>query len=417
MSLRLVAAICLVGLLGATVSRADNKELAAETKKLQGTWMPAENILNGAPTPETVLKHRRTVVKDDAYENLNDGKVESKGTWNFVAKKDKFLHIDLYPVEGPGKGKVVKGIAEFVGEDGWRLCMPAEPDGERPTEFASKEGSGLFLRTYKRVAPLALQTFEEGHGSPLVMLGGGTDGAAAFAPHARTLAQHFRVVRPQSLRVERALANQSLPPGYSIKSESAALAQALDSLAITERVDLVGHSFGALMALDFALDRPDRVRTLVLIEPPAFWVVPLEELRADAQMRGMVELVRTFGPADEPTDEQLVRFQARLGRDGAKPLAAAEPGGKEWAAKRAALRGLSAVADHADDPARLKDLQVPVLIVTGKDTVAFHRRINDILAARLPKAERVELPGGHRAPDTARDEFVTELRAFLGRHR
>lgn len=263
----------------------------------------------------------------------------------------------------------------------------------------------------------ALQTFEDGQGPPLVMLGGGTDGAAAFAPHARALAQDFRVVRPQSLRLERAQANQPLPPGYSIKTESAALAGALDRLGVAGRVDLVGHSFGALVALDFALDRPDRVRTLVLIEPPAFWVVPPEELRADTEMRGMVELVRTFGPADEPTDDQFVRFQARLGRGGAKPLAPGEPGGEEWAARRAALRGLSAVANHADDPARLNGLRVPVLIVTGRDTVAFHRRINDILAASLPVVERVELLGGHRAPDTARDEFVAKLRAFLARHR
>ena len=44
------------------------------------------------------------------------------------------------------------GIANTsVGDDGFRLCMPGEPDGKRPTEFASKKGSGQILRTYKRV--------------------------------------------------------------------------------------------------------------------------------------------------------------------------------------------------------------------------------------------------------------------------
>jgi hypothetical protein len=68
------------------------------------------------------------------------------------------------------------------------------------------------------------------------MLGGGTTGAAAFAPHARLLAKDFRVLRPQSLRIERCQSNQPLPPGYSIKVESAALARSLDRLGIVEPV-------------------------------------------------------------------------------------------------------------------------------------------------------------------------------------
>ena len=266
-------------------------------------------------------------------------------------------------------------------------------------------------------APITLQVFEDGRGPPLVMLGGGTDGAAAFAPHAQVLAKDFRVLRFQSLRIERSQSMQPLPRDYSIEAESAALAESLDRLRVRDGVNLVGHSFGALVALDFALDHPDRVRTLVLAEPPAFWVVRPEELRADAEMRSMCQLLRTLEPVNEPTDQQLVSFRRLLGRSGLEPVARGQPGWEEWVANRSALRGLAAVEKHTDDPERLRAFQKPVLIVTGKDTVNFHRRINDILATRLPLVERVELPGGHRAPTTARDEFVSELQAFLARHR
>lgn len=266
-------------------------------------------------------------------------------------------------------------------------------------------------------APVALQTFTEGQGPPVVMLGGATEGAAAFAPHAAGLAKDYRVVRLQSLRIERARGKQPLPPGYSIKTESAALARSLDQLGIREPVNLIGHSFGALVALDFALDHPDRVRTLVLAEPPAFWVVPPEELRADEEMRGMVELLRTFGPAGDPTDQQVVQLRARLGQPGSKAPAPDEPGRKDWDERRLVLRGLSAVADHTDDLGRLKDLRVSVLIVTGEDTVKFHRRIDDILAASLPVAEHLKLPGVHSAPVAEREKFIPKLREFLARHR
>ena len=264
---------------------------------------------------------------------------------------------------------------------------------------------------------LALQAFVEGEGSPLVMLGGGTFGAGAFAPHARILAQDFRVVRLQTLHFERSQKRQPLPAGYSVKVESAAMAKALDQLGLTKAVDVIGWSFGGVVALDFALDHPDRVRTLALAEPPAFWAVPGEELRAASGMRTMYELSRELVPEREPTDDQYARFLCALGNCGVKPPSVGQPGWQDWATRRSALRGLSAVPNHMDRIDRLKAFRRPVLILTGTDTVAFHRRINDILAASFPTAERVELSGGHTAPVTARDEFLAKWRAFLARHR
>jgi hypothetical protein len=66
-----------------------------------------------------------------------------------------------------------------------------------------------------------------------------------------------------------------------------------------------------------------------------------------------------------------------------------------------------------DDVRRLQTLRLPVLLVTGTLTAAFHRRINEILAARLPVVECAELPGDHHAISTAREAFISRLRKFL----
>jgi hypothetical protein len=60
--------------------------------------------------------------------------------------------------------------------------------------------------------PVQLQAFSEGNGLPIVMLGGGTFGAAAFAPHAKILANKFRVVRLQTLNVENLRRKSSYRP-------------------------------------------------------------------------------------------------------------------------------------------------------------------------------------------------------------
>jgi uncharacterized protein (TIGR03067 family) len=151
MSFRLVSVIGLLGLIGATAASADDSALAAAMKKLEGTWAPIENVVDGVPTPEERLKPWRTIVKGDVYENQHEGKADTTGPLKFIAEKDGTFHLDLRPTNGPGKGKIVKCIVEFVGGDRFRLCMPAEPDGERPTEFTSKKGGLQILRTYQRV--------------------------------------------------------------------------------------------------------------------------------------------------------------------------------------------------------------------------------------------------------------------------
>ena len=264
---------------------------------------------------------------------------------------------------------------------------------------------------------LVLESFESGSGPPLIMLGGGTRGAEEFIPHASLLAGSYRTIRLQTLNISRSRQKQPLPTDYSIDLEVAAVDETLNRIGVNVPADFVGHSLGALIALQFALEHPERVRSLTLAEPPAFWVVPKVELQSTPDMRAMYEMLQTLGPKIEPTDDQLIRFRCLLGECGLKRP---EPGGaswQEWVARRAALRGLSAIVQLQGDMNRIKNFQKPILVVTGKNTVSFHRRIDDILAVECPLVERLELPGNHAAVVTAQEEFLNGLRSFLERHR
>ena len=262
---------------------------------------------------------------------------------------------------------------------------------------------------------IALGARCEGCGPPLIMLGGGTMGAAGFAAHARELAGEFRVIRLETLNVERGHSGQPLPRDYSIRLEAQCAGRAIERLGLTQPIDVVGHSLGALIALDFALEKPRRVRSLTLSEPPAFWVVSERERSADPVLWNMRAIVRRFRPAIEPSDEDLVACLRGLGEANVAPPGASEPSRAAWEARRRCLRGLSAVADHVDDMERLRHFRRPVLLVEGNDTAPFHRRINARLACKLPCMERVALAGGHSSPLTARKAFLQALREFLAR--
>lgn len=64
----------------------------------------------------------------------------------------------------------------------------------------------------------------------------------------------------------------TVPENYSLRRETQLLADSLAKSPVEGPLDLVGHSAGAQLALDFALDHADRVRSLILIEPACGWV-------------------------------------------------------------------------------------------------------------------------------------------------
>ena len=119
-------------------------DAADDLKKLTGTWEEVSHTADGkARTAEEVKGH--TVVIDAAgkWEAFKDGTSLLKGT------------VKLDPAQKPraadwaieGSDMVAKGIYEVDG-DTWKHCFSLTA---RPTEFGSKEGSGVFYIVLKRV--------------------------------------------------------------------------------------------------------------------------------------------------------------------------------------------------------------------------------------------------------------------------
>ena len=55
---------------------------------------------------------------------------------------------------------------------------------------------------------------------------------------------------------------------FGLKDQVAVLDELIDALGCERPLILVGHSYGAMVALDYGLQFPDRVAKLVLVEPP-----------------------------------------------------------------------------------------------------------------------------------------------------
>jgi pimeloyl-ACP methyl ester carboxylesterase len=254
-----------------------------------------------------------------------------------------------------------------------------------------------------------MQLLTTGHGRPLVMVGGGLTGALSWEPHAEALASRRSVARAQPLGVQLGVEHAPMPADYSVELESRALAAGLDELGWDEPLDLVGWSMGGLIALDFALNHPDEIRSLVLIEPDVPWVLG-EHGRTDPDVQRAEGFARRF--AEGVTDEDFVAFLREILGPGVAPRE--HPRWGVWNAHRDALRALIAIYRHDDDEARLARFPRPVLLVKGEGTERYNSIMVDALAAAFSDVRVVELPGGHMAPVVAMDRFIEEMERFQG---
>ncbi len=184
-----------------------------------------------------------------------------------------------------------------------------------------------------------------------------------------------------------------------------ALATRIAASFIETPIDLIGHSFGAVTALNLAIAAPEAVRTLTLIEPVLF-----------AAARGHPEWAAH--------EREMAGFEAAMAAGDAE--AAAEAFTRVWGtgidwsrmsarsradiARRIGLVSAGHKAHYEDsggilEPGALESLEMPVLLIRGDRSPAIIERIAEEIAARLPDVGVATVPGaGHMVPITHPDE-------------
>lgn len=188
---------------------------------------------------------------------------------------------------------------------------------------------------------------------------------------------------------------------------------------LSERMDVIGHSFGGTLALRLAVEHPDLVRSVTMIEPVFFAVATQDAPEVMAQQQ---QDSRPVFEAFEQGDEVLAarRFNRMWG----------DTDGPRWddlpdQTRNAMIRGIhvvqasgSAVMDKAGllDPGRLDAVEIPALLIRGAHCHPIVPVVNDGLARRLPLGESVEVAGaGHMVPVTHPAQTASHLRALFAR--
>ncbi len=195
---------------------------------------------------------------------------------------------------------------------------------------------------------------------------------------------------------------------YSLAAEAEDIVAVIG--AIGAPTALLGYSSGAICALEAAA-RTDRVRRLVLFEPPIA-IPPGTPMTPPAVLDRMGAQVAAGD--HEGATLTFLREVVRL----PEPAIAQARQAPSWPARIATAPGtareMRAVAGYRFAPERFAALAVPTLLLMGSETAPHQRAAIAALAATLPANQVRVLEGhGHAAPDTAPDLFACEVVRFL----
>jgi 3-oxoadipate enol-lactonase len=178
-----------------------------------------------------------------------------------------------------------------------------------------------------------------------------------------------------------------------------------------EPATLLGTSLGGRIALELALESPERVAALVLVGAGLDGHEWSEEVRAFGVEE---DAALERGDLDAAVDANLKLWLA----DGVEPEVRALVADMQCNAFEQQV-GNDIEVVPLDPPAslRLGKVGVPTLVVTGDEDVHDIHEIADKLAAEIPGAERAHIAGSGHLPSLERpDEFDRVVLAFLGKH-
>lgn len=168
----------------------------------------------------------------------------------------------------------------------------------------------------------------------------------------------------------------------------------LDALGI-ERANVVGHSFGGVVALETAVHHPGRVVGIVAWEPPFMPLAPRRIREGMARIGDDVAAAYAAGGAEAAARLFLETVSGDRAWDRLHPR-------QREAIGRAGTGALADVAMGGLTPDGLERIAVPTLILTGDASERFYRPIADAVAERIgAAATRIHLPDlRHMAPIT-----------------
>lgn len=244
-----------------------------------------------------------------------------------------------------------------------------------------------------------------GEGPPLVLLHGIGSGSASWEAQLDALSIRFRAIAwdAPGYGGSDPLPGEAPPSG----AYGDAVADLVDGLGL-DRVHLLGHSLGGLIAASFAARHPGRLLSLTLSDAAAGYLNSPEEIRV-GRLEARIEAMTTLGP------QEVARRRAREVLSPGAPESVYEKVFAVQSRLRAQGYVQAARMLHGSDIfAVAAAIRAPALVMYGSEDTVTPESIGRDIAAAIPGARYVTLPDlGHASYVEGPEAFNAALTRFL----
>ena len=251
------------------------------------------------------------------------------------------------------------------------------------------------------------------HGGPVagrevVLLSSGLGGSGAFwAPQMAALLERWPVVTYDHRGTGRSV--RELPAGdYTVAHMADDMIRVMDALGLA-KAHVVGHAAGGNAGLQLALDHPDRLAKLVVVNG---WSRPDPHIRRCFDTR--IHLLNDTGPAAYVHAQPIFLYPADWISRNHERLMAEEAHHVAGFPPRAVMLARINALLAFDIDARLEAITHRVLVSASADDMLVPMSCSQRLAGRLPNADFQQVAwGGHGFTVTDPETFNEGLVTFL----
>ena len=254
----------------------------------------------------------------------------------------------------------------------------------------------------------------QGQGEPLVLIMGFLGPHWAWFFQTRAFRKHYQVITLDNRGVGK---SQKSEEPFTVRSMAEDTIGLMDLLRIG-KAHIVGVSMGGMIALEIAINHPERVRKLVL---------GCTSAGGDRTKYLHPDMIKTAGINEGVTKDDIadiniakessaaiyVAFNGTIARMFSLPLSRIFTIYVMLAGGQGYLGQMNAIRRHSTLD-RLGSILAPTLVITGTEDRLVLPHCSDVIASRIPNAKLVRIEhGGHAFFVEKRNTFNKEVLDFL----
>lgn len=254
------------------------------------------------------------------------------------------------------------------------------------------------------VLDIEMNYIDQGSGEPIVFLHGLGGSAQFWMPQVKSFSSSYRVIAADNRG--HGLSSKPLMP-YTMRLFADDWKSLLDAIGI-DSAHMVGLSMGGCIAMIIALDRPDMVKSLVLVDS---WAYPDERFceflraRESVLLNDGLEKYAEFSISAVLSEEFLKANPGAKGEYHKRIVSMNEP--------QALAASCRALMDF-DLRGRLGGIKAPALIMVGQRDSILPPHLSEYIHKSIPGSRFMIIDGaGHLPPVEKPELFEAEVMAFL----